>query len=147
MRPFDEEVAKVLIHYHDVARAHGMDRALREAVESNVYVRRECAGLRRRVEELEAERDALEARLADVFGHKWRPSERTTPSGKILYECEVCGLEDPAPVKVEFESRPCWSAYKWLRARLAELEAERDALRTQLAEVEAQAAAKGDRAQ
>lgn len=66
MKPFADEVNEVLIHYHDVARAHGMDRALREAVESNVFTRRECAGLQRRVEQLEAERDGLKARLAEV---------------------------------------------------------------------------------
>jgi len=66
MKSFADEVNEVLIHYHDVARAHGMDRALREAVESNVFTRRECAGLQRRVEQLEAERDGLKARLAEV---------------------------------------------------------------------------------
>jgi hypothetical protein len=66
MKSFADEVNEVLIHYHDVARAHRMDRALREAVESNVFTRRECAGLQRRVEQLEAERDGLKARLAEV---------------------------------------------------------------------------------
>lgn len=39
--------------------------------------------------------------------HKWELSPHTTPSGKILYHCPVCGLYDPAPVKAEFEEREC----------------------------------------
>lgn len=69
MKPFDEEVAEILTHYYDVARAHGMDRALREAVESNVFTRRELAGVRRRVEQLEAQ---LEADALDKLVFLWR---------------------------------------------------------------------------
>ena len=39
--------------------------------------------------------------------HKWELSPHTTPSGKILYHCSVCGLYDPAPVKPKFEDREC----------------------------------------
>ena len=39
--------------------------------------------------------------------HKWELSPHTTPSGKILYHCPVCGLYDPAPVKPKFENRAC----------------------------------------
>jgi len=39
--------------------------------------------------------------------HEWELSPHTTPSGKILYHCPVCGLYDPAPVKPEFENREC----------------------------------------
>jgi hypothetical protein len=39
--------------------------------------------------------------------HKWELSPHTTPSGKILYHCPVCGLYDPAPVKPRFENRAC----------------------------------------
>jgi len=28
--------------------------------------------------------------------HKWQLSPHTTPSGKLLYHCPVCGLYDPA---------------------------------------------------
>jgi len=39
--------------------------------------------------------------------HKWQLSPHTTPSGKLLYHCPVCGLYDPAPVKAKFENREC----------------------------------------
>jgi hypothetical protein len=39
--------------------------------------------------------------------HKWQVSPHTTPSGKLLYHCPVCGLYDPAPVKAKFENREC----------------------------------------
>lgn len=39
--------------------------------------------------------------------HKWEMSPHTTPSGKVLHYCPVCGLYDPAPVKPEFEDREC----------------------------------------
>ena len=39
--------------------------------------------------------------------HKWQLSPHTTPSGKLLYQCPVCGLYDPAPVKAKFENRAC----------------------------------------
>lgn len=41
------------------------------------------------------------------FKHNWQRSDRTTPSGKILHYCDVCGLYDPAPVKDKFERREC----------------------------------------
>jgi hypothetical protein len=45
--------------------------------------------------------------------HKWQLSPHTTPSGKLLYHCPVCGLYDPAPVKAKFENRECTpSAYE-----------------------------------
>ena len=39
--------------------------------------------------------------------HWWRLSPHTSPSGKMMYHCPVCGLYDPAPVKSEYERRPC----------------------------------------
>lgn len=39
--------------------------------------------------------------------HQWELSPYTTPSGRNLYHCPVCGLYDCAPVKPEFESRKC----------------------------------------
>ena len=43
------------------------------------------------------------------YNHNWRLSNRTTPSGKLLYYCTVCGLHDPAPVKEKYEKRECKS--------------------------------------
>jgi hypothetical protein len=31
--------------------------------------------------------------------YKWEPIDETTPSGKRLYECNGCGMKDPAPTK------------------------------------------------
>ncbi len=45
--------------------------------------------------------------LPGSIRHKWELSPHTTPSGKILYHCSVCGLYDPAPVKPKFEDREC----------------------------------------
>lgn len=39
--------------------------------------------------------------------HDWKLSDKTTPSGKLLYVCRNCGIEDPAPVKSMYEYRPC----------------------------------------
>ena len=39
--------------------------------------------------------------------HKWELSQLTTPSGKLVYHCPVCGLYSPAPVKPEYENHPC----------------------------------------
>lgn len=39
--------------------------------------------------------------------HNWQLSEYTSPSGKMLYHCQNCGLYDPAPVKDEYETRKC----------------------------------------
>lgn len=41
------------------------------------------------------------------YEHNWKLSEKTTPSGKLLYYCTVCGLHDPAPVKEKYEKREC----------------------------------------
>ncbi len=41
------------------------------------------------------------------FKHDWEISGKTTTTGKILLYCKVCGIEDTAPVKAEFEHREC----------------------------------------
>lgn len=77
MKPFDAEVAEILTHYHDVARAHGMDRALKEAVEAEVFTRRECAGLGRRVLQLEAR---LETDALDELAFLWEEYVQANPA-------------------------------------------------------------------
>jgi hypothetical protein len=43
-----------------------------------------------------------------IYSHDWRyVKNKTTPSGKILYRCARCGIEDPAPVKIQYEHRKC----------------------------------------
>ena len=42
-----------------------------------------------------------------LMTHRWKLSRHTTPSGKVLMYCPVCKLYDPAPVKPEYERRPC----------------------------------------
>jgi hypothetical protein len=42
-----------------------------------------------------------------LIQHEWELSEKTTPSGKVLWECKRCGLSDPAPVKPEYERTKC----------------------------------------
>lgn len=39
--------------------------------------------------------------------HQWELSPHTTPSGRILYHCPICGLYDCVPVKAKFERREC----------------------------------------
>lgn len=70
------------------------------------------------------------------FTHKWELSSRTTPSGKVLYECQTCGIEDPAPVKAEFETRPCVFELRELRASLTEVEARAGKMRAMLVSAE-----------
>ena len=41
------------------------------------------------------------------YKHEWQLSDKTTPSGKVLFHCPVCGLYDPAPVKEKFEMLEC----------------------------------------
>ena len=45
--------------------------------------------------------------MSSFIYHNWRLSKLRTPSGKLLYYCDVCGLYDPAPIKEEFETREC----------------------------------------
>ncbi len=45
--------------------------------------------------------------MPPTYAHDWQLSPHTSPSGKVLYHCPVCGLYDPAPVKTRFEHRPC----------------------------------------
>ena len=40
-----------------------------------------------------------------MIKHRWKLSDKTSPSGKILYYCPLCKLYDPAPVKDD--SREC----------------------------------------
>lgn len=77
MRPFQDEVDEIMVHYHDVARAHSMDHALREAVEAEVFTRRECAGLRRRVEELQRQ---LAGEVVEALDFLWREYVRADPA-------------------------------------------------------------------
>jgi hypothetical protein len=88
MRPFEDEVNEILLHYHDVARAHGMDRALREAVESNVFTRRELAGVRRRVEELQRQLAGEEVEALDFLWQEYVQADPTslTEDAKELAE-------------------------------------------------------------
>lgn len=66
MRPFEEQVNEAVARYQDVGLHHGMDRALREAVEMQVYLARERIEWQQIIAKLEAERDALKAHLAKV---------------------------------------------------------------------------------
>lgn len=36
----------------------------------------------------------------EVRGSRWRKLDRTTPSGKMLFQCSTCGRESPTPDKV-----------------------------------------------
>jgi hypothetical protein len=43
----------------------------------------------------------------NLIDHNWVSSNFTTPSGKNLFYCTECYLAVPAPVKAEYETRPC----------------------------------------
>lgn len=123
MKLFADEVNEVLIHYHDVARAHGMDRALREAVESNVFTRRELAGVQRRVEELQRQ---LAGEVVEALDFLWREYVQADPA--TLTE-DAKELAERVRQKVRE-----LAGVQQLEARLAGVEAQAAQLRKALAQ-------------
>ena len=39
--------------------------------------------------------------------HRWLSIQAASRSGKSLWECSLCGLRSPAPLKDEYETREC----------------------------------------
>lgn len=126
VRPFEDEVNEIMVHYHDVARAHGMDRALREAVESNVFTRRECAGLRRRVEELQRQ---LAGEVVEALEFLWQEYVQADPA--TLTE-DAKELAERVRQKVRE-----LAGVQQLETRLAEVEAQAAIMRSALEDVDA----------
>ncbi len=133
MRPFEDEVNEIMVHYHDVARAHGMERALREAVESNVFTRRECAGLRRRVEELQRQLAGEEVEALDFLWQEYVQADPATLTKDAKELAERVRQKVRVLAGVERLEAECDA----LRARLAEAEADAGAIEWLQAECEA----------
>ncbi len=45
--------------------------------------------------------------MSSIYKHRWRLSDKKSPSGRLLFHCPVCGLYDPAPVGEKYEHREC----------------------------------------